>query len=423
MDADQPDLPDAASDARSGRRSLVHVHDGPNLASPGTRRTLTIIVAILALATLVAMVALRPTGDDLVNPEALGFSDVVDATVTDARLEPCSFDPATRCDVVDLAITNGPTAGDTTSLETSLDAGAVTLDQGDGVVLNFVEDLPPGAPESVRYSFADYQRTTPLIVLAVLFAVAVVLLGRLQGVRALLGLALSLAVLLGFILPALVQGRSPLAVALAGSAAIAFVALYLAHGVNERTTVALLGTFASLALTGALGVAFLAATRVTGLADEQAVTLLAFAPSLDFQGLLLAGVIIGSLGVLDDVTVTQVSATWELHLADPTRPVRDLYRSAVRIGRDHIASTVNTLVLAYAAAALPLLLILSQSGRSLGSVLTSETVAVELVRTLVGSIGLVASVPITTALAAVVVTGTRMRRTPAPAATAVEQPA
>ncbi len=423
MDADPPDRLDAPSDPAPGGRSPHghgHGHDGPIVASHATRRTLAIIVGFLALATLVGMVALRPTGDELVNPEALGFGDVVDATVTEARLEACSFDPATSCDVVDLKITSGPTAGDTTILETSLDAAAVTLDVGDGVVLNFVEDLPAGAPESVRYSFADYQRRTPLIVLGVLFALAVVLLGRLQGVRALLGLALSLAVLLAFILPALVQGRSPLAVALVGSAAIAFVALYLAHGVNERTTVALLGTFASLALTGALGVAFLAATRVTGLADEQAVNLLAFAPSLDFRGLLLAGVIIGSLGVLDDVTVTQVSATWELHLADPTRPVRDLYRSAVRIGRDHIASTVNTLVLAYAAAALPLLLILSQSGRSLGSVLTSETVAVELVRTLVGSIGLVASVPITTALAAAVVTGTRMGRTPAAAAPSEE---
>jgi uncharacterized membrane protein len=148
-------------------------------------------------------------------------------------------------------------------------------------------------------------------------------------------------------------------------------------------------------------------THLTGLASEEAAFVRAANTDLNIRGLLLGGFIIGALGVLDDMTVTQVSAVWELHAANPTQGRRQLFRSATRIGRDHIASTVNTLVLAYAGASLPLLILFTQSNQALGVVLSSEVVAVEVVRTLVGSIGLVASVPITTALAATVVTSVR----------------
>jgi uncharacterized membrane protein len=191
-------------------------------------------------------------------------------------------------------------------------------------------------------------------------------------------------------------------VAIVAATAIGYVALYLTHGVNERTTVALLGTLASMAVIALLAWMFTQATRLSGVAEEEATFLRAFAPDLDFRGLLLAGVVIGAMGVLDDVTVTQVSAVAELRQADPAMGQGQLFRAALNIGRDHIASTVNTLVLAYAGAALPLLLLLAVAGRSVGSVVTGEVVAVEVVRTLVGSIGLVASVPITTALAVLV---------------------
>jgi uncharacterized membrane protein len=243
------------------------------------------------------------------------------------------------------------------------------------------------------------QRSMPLAVLAIVFAVVVVALGRLRGVLALAGIVLSLGVLLVFIFPALLEGAAPIGVALTGATIIAFGTLYLAHGLNDRTTVALLGTMASLGLTAVLAVGFAAAAELSGLASEESLTLLTFAPDLDFRGLLLAAVIIGTLGVLDDVTITQVAAVWELHHSDPAMGRRQLYGAGIRIGRDHIASTVNTLVLAYAAAALPLLLIYTQSGLAFGEVLATETVAVEIVQTLVGSIGLVASVPLTTALA------------------------
>ena len=255
------------------------------------------------------------------------------------------------------------------------------------------------------------QRATPLIALALLFAAVVVALGRVRGLLALAGIVLSMGVLLVYMFPALLAGSSPVGVALSGCAVIAFGTLYLAHGVSDRTTVALLGTLASLALTAALAVGFAGAVHLTGLASEESLTLLAFAPDLDFRGLLLAAVILGALGVLDDVTITQVSAVWELRRTDPSLTRRQLYAAGIRIGRDHIASTVNTLVLAYAAAALPLLLIYTQSGLGVGGVLTTETVAVEIVQTLVGSIGLVASVPLTTALACHVITRRSSRRT------------
>ncbi len=272
---------------------------------------------------------------------------------------------------------------------------------GDDIVLN---DAGAEVDAAARYSFADVQRGLPLVILALVFGVAVVALGRLRGLLALVGIGITVGVLLGFVFPALLQGASPLGVALTGGIVIALSTIYLAHGVSDRTTVALVGTIASLLLTAALGAGFAAATHLSGLASEEAVNLLAFAPELDFRGLLLAATIIGALGVLDDVTITQVSAVWELHHSDPQVGARGLYSAGIRIGRDHIASTVNTLVLAYTAAALPMLLLFTQSGLAMGEVLTTETLAVEIVQTLVGSIGLVASVPLTTALASWVVT-------------------
>jgi uncharacterized membrane protein len=204
------------------------------------------------------------------------------------------------------------------------------------------------------------------------------------------------------VLPAILAGSDPLAVAVVGAGLIMFAVLYLTHGFSARTSVAVLGTLVSLALIGGLGAAFAAAAKLTGL-DEQTANLIAtLGTGVDARGLLLAGVVIGALGVLDDVTVTQTSAVWELRRADPAMGAGALFAAAMRIGRDHVSSAVNTLVLAYAGASLPLMLLFSLSGRGIADVLTAQDVATEIVRTLVGSIGLVASVPITTALAAVV---------------------
>jgi uncharacterized membrane protein len=277
------------------------------------------------------------------------------------------------------------------------------LHEGQKVVVAY----EPSAPRDLQYSVTDVNRKLPMGLLAGIFALAVVVVGRLRGVMALVALAISFMVLNFFILPAILQGSNPLLVAVIGSSAIMLIALYMCHGLSARTSVAVLGTLISLVLIGILGSQFIGWAALTGNTDDNTGLIHGLYPSIDMSGLLLAGVIIGSLGVLDDVTVTQTSAVWELHEANPTMGWRGLYRAGIRIGRDHIASVVNTLVLAYAGAALPLLLLFSIAQSSVGTVANSELVAEEIVRTLVGSIGLVASVPVTTALAALVVSADR----------------
>ncbi len=278
------------------------------------------------------------------------------------------------------------------------------LEPGDRISVGYQE----GVEENVRFYFNDFQRETPLLLLVGLFVVAVIALGRWQGLRALIGLAITGVVMVAFLFPSILDGNDPTAVALVSALVIALTALYLTHGITERTTVALLGTFAALGVTAVLAAVFSSLAKFTGFGAEDAVYLQVASSAVDIKGLVLAGIIIGSLGVLDDVTITQVSAVWQIHQANPAYGVRELYRAGVTIGRDHIASTVNTLVLAYAGASLPLLLVFTQAGRRLTDVANGELVAVEIVRTLVGSIGLITAVPVTTALAAWVITkGTR----------------
>jgi uncharacterized membrane protein len=278
----------------------------------------------------------------------------------------------------------------------------------------------PSAPKDLQYSVADVNRRFPMALLAGIFALAVVTVGRMRGVMALVALAVSFMVLTFFILPAVLQGSNPLIVAVVGASAIMLIALYMCHGLSARTSVAVLGTLISLVLIGVLGSLFIGWAALTGNTDDNTGLIHGLYPSIDMSGLLLAGVIIGSLGVLDDVTVTQTSAVWELHEANPTMGWRGLYRAGIRIGRDHIASVVNTLVLAYAGAALPLLLLFSIAQSSVGAVANSELVAEEIVRTLVGSIGLVASVPVTTLLAALMVSADRPGTAPRTAGAAAE---
>ncbi len=381
-------------------------------APPALRRLLTLIVLPLVLATVAGLAVLWPRGAGPSIGAGLGVaSDLVPATVLTRSEVPCEGTPQDEegtdgadtevtCTILEIGITDGIDDGQTIALdhvETPRNPG---LRPGDKIVLGY----EPGAEPGSEYFYADRQRGRPLLLLAALFAIAVVALGRWGGLRALVSLGLSLLILVSFLLPALLRGSNPLAVAVVAASAVMILALYLSHGVTVRTTIALLGTLASLALTGALAAAFVAGGHFTGLASEEATFLNAVAGQVELDGLLLAGVIIGSLGVLDDVTVTQAAAVWELHLANPAYRARQIYSSALRIGRDHIASTVNTLVLAYAGASLPLLVLFSLANRDLGEVLTGEVIAQEVVRTLVGSIGLVASVPITTGLAAWVVT-------------------
>lgn len=377
------------------RLRLFERHDG--LTDTVTERRLWVAVAGCALITLIGLVALWPRGEVSSNLDAVPlFGDRVEAIVTNNVVEPCSYDPVAGCYQVTIQIVSGANARTNYTWERGVDSVNRRFEVGDDIYV-YQTTMADG---TIIYDFADYQRDAPLVVLALIFVVAVLLLARWKGLGAIGGLAASLLVLVVFMLPSLLRGNNAVAVALIGSSVIAFVALYLAHGINIATTVALLSTFASLALIGLLAWIFVAASNFTGFTEDSSFVLSALGVQIDARGLLLAGIVIGSLGVLDDVTVTQVSAVWELRQFQPSASRQEIYRSAVNIGRDHISSTVNTLFLTYAGAALPLMLLFAVAGQSVSTVATSEVVATEIVRSLVGSIGLVASVPISTWLAA-----------------------
>ncbi|WP_026248866.1 YibE/F family protein [Streptomyces sp. LaPpAH-108] len=422
-----------------GHSSHGHTHShGP--AAPVSRHLRKLIAAILipfTAAVVVGLVVLWPGGAPPHQRSGVGFDrQTQQATVTRVVPVNCkSVNASGGSSLGDNASSGAGAAAQeekgtckkaTVRVDSGKDRGRTfteivqpdqtrQLHQGEQVVVAY----EPSAPKDLQYSVTDVNRQFPMALLAGIFAVAVVVVGRLRGVMALVALAVSFLVLTLFILPAILQGSNPLLVAVVGSSAIMLIALYMCHGLSARTSVAVLGTLVSLMLIGFLGSQFIGWAALTGNTDDSTGLIHGLYPSIDMSGLLLAGVIIGSLGVLDDVTVTQTSAVWELHEANPTMGWRGLYRAGIRIGRDHIASVVNTLVLAYAGAALPLLLLFSIAQSSVSTVATSELVAEEIVRTLVGSIGLVASVPVTTALAALVVSADRPEPgNPAPAAVA-----
>ncbi|UGY92517.1 YibE/F family protein [Streptomyces gobiensis] len=386
-------------------------HHGP--AAPVSKHLRKIIGAVLipfATAVVAGLIVLWPGGAPEQDEQTgVGFdrqmekarvTKVEEVNCKDVHAQQQNNDAATdgQCQQATVEVTTGPHQGRTfTAVITPDDTRRLSTGQ------NVVVAYAPQAPEELQYSVVDVDRNFPIILLAVFFALVVVAVGRLRGVLALVGLAITFAVLTLFILPAILQGSNPLVVAVVGGSTIMLVTLYLCHGLTARTSVAVLGTLISLVLIGLLGSLFIAWAKLTGNTNDQTALVHSLYPDIEIRGVLLASVLIGSLGVLDDVTVTQTSAVWELKQADPTATWRTLYTSAMRIGRDHIASVVNTLVLAYAGAALPLLLLFSVAQASVSTVATSELVAEEIVRTLVGSIGLVASVPVTTGLAALVV--------------------
>jgi uncharacterized membrane protein len=358
------------------------------------------IAAALAVLTLAGILLLRPTGGDRPDLSTLGFAgEFFGAEVVAASEVPCQgvVEEEVTCRDVAFELREGPDRGRVVT-QNIVDTPALPdIDLGDQVVLRF----DPRAQGEAEYAFADLQRRPTLIWLALLFAAAVVALGRLRGLAALAGLGGSLLILVTFILPAILDGRHPLMVAIVGASAIAFLALYVAHGFTTMTTVALLGTLGSLALTAVLAEVFVTLARISGFASEEATIVRVGAAEIDLAGIVLGGVVIGALGAIDDMTVTQASAVWELRAANPRMGRRSLVRSGLRIGRDHVASTVNTLALAYAGASMPLLLLFVLSRQSFGTIANGEVVATEIVRALVGSIGLVAAVPITTWLASI----------------------
>ena len=316
-----------------------------------------------------------------------------------APVDPMTGKPL-QCQNVEVQLLEGPLKGEKVIIDTGTIPVANQADiiykEGDTVLVEW--DHGEGQPST--YHITDFVRTDGMWVLAAAFAIMAVIFARVRGITSLLGLVISFAILVFFVIPRIVAGNDPVIISIIGALAIMVVTIYLSHGFNLKSTAAICGTAISLVLTGLLAWFALDWLKLTGLGSEEAVYLqISQGGSINLRGLLLGGIIIGALGVLNDITIGQASAVFEFHDHDPSLNVESLFFRVSNIGKDHIAATVNTLVLAYVGASLPLLILFVVGNQPWDRVLNQEIVAQEVVRALVGSIGLIASVPLTTWIA------------------------
>ncbi|MEX1178490.1 MAG: YibE/F family protein [Nitriliruptor sp.] len=369
-----------------------------------THRQLLAVVGVIIVVTIAGLVALWPSDGALPDagepPEPLVTAEVTAVSLTGEAGEDGGPGPGAG-EIADITVRllDGDEIGREVTLRADL-AGLPPVSPGDQVELA----SSVGPDGDTEYFITDFRRLPTLGILVGLFVAAVLVIGRWHGLRSLLGLGVSLVLVVRFIVPAILAGSSPPLVALVGALAVMVVTLYLAHGVNEMTTAAIVGTTGALVVTVLLALLFIDQAAITGFASEDAIFARQQVEGLDLRGLVLAGLIIAALGVLDDVTVSQASTVFALHDTDRTLAFGPLFGRAMKVGRDHIASVVNTLFLAYAGASLALLVIFSTGGLASAEIVNSEVLAVEIVKTVVGSLGLITAVPLTTALAALVAT-------------------
>ncbi len=370
-----------------------------------------IVLGILVVLTSIGIVAMWPGGSD--RTDALSIGTTTGAEVTTITGEAaCAAFAGPGCRLVEIELLDGPYAGRDSAITLTGEAGLTPpLQPGDrirvagnspqGIDPALSRQLPIDDPSQQPFAFVDFERGTPLLLLAAVFVVVVLAFGRLHGARSLLGLAFSLLIVVLWLVPSILDGHPPLLVAMVGALAVMLVTIGIAHGAGVKSAAAMLGTTGALCCTALLALAAVDLAHITGLSSEQS-TLLSFGSGreLSLQGLVLAGMVVGALGVLDDVTVSQASTVLALRRADPAMRARKLAREAMAVGRDHLGATVNTLVLAYAGAALPVLLIFANQQTGFSEAVNREAVATEIVAMLVGSIGLAVAVPLTTALAA-----------------------
>jgi uncharacterized membrane protein len=302
--------------------------------------------------------------------------------------------------VLSIEILEGPYLGEKMNLNLGTNQFLpedMHLSEGETILVMINQRVDDG---SIFVSFIDFERRRSLVWLFAAFVFVSVLISGWKGVRSLIGILFSLAIIIFFIIPQILAGKDPVLVSILGSFVFLSVSMYLVYGWTLKTHSAVAGILIALFITGLLSAFFIDFTRLTGFGDENAMFLVQQnTAQISLRGLLLAGMLIGALGVLDDLVISQASAVFELHSANSRLDLKFLYRRAMNIGRDHVASTVNTLVLAYAGASLPMLLLFSLNSGDYALLSNMSMVAEEIVRTLVGSIGLFLSVPITTFLA------------------------
>ena len=381
----------------------AHAHGGgaPAPVGRGARRVLTALVLALLAATLTGLLLLWP-GASTPAPESEFLApgvEIVPVAVTDVPAPGGPEEPV----LVEAVGRSGALEGQGVLVEVPPQVAADGLRTGDHLrVLDLAEEELAGASETSAPTlyYLDHERTVPLGILLVAYLVLVALVARGSGLRAMAGLAAGVAIVLWFMLPAIFAGQDPVLVALVAASAMIFPCVYFAHGISVRTTTAVLGTFGGIAVTVLIALLAGRATGMTGADGDAAQILFSNHPELSLSAVFLAGVIISGLGALNDVTITQASSAWELRAAMPSASRLAVFTATMRIGRDHIASTVYTLAYAYIGSALPLLMYASTINRSLLDTLTSGEIAAEIFRTLVASIGLVLAIPLTTAIAA-----------------------
>ncbi|GAB7006167.1 hypothetical protein JCM18899A_36400 [Nocardioides sp. AN3] len=388
-----------------------HAHGpAPEVAvGRGPRLALTVLLAVVAVVTLAGVVRWWPDSakvDKLQGSMAFTAKGATYRSATVTRVqERCAQIGAadtSRCGHVTATLTGGPEKGTTVTVEVPPEVSDSGLSPGDTLELL---RLPATSGQRATYSYFSIERQAPLWLLLGVFAVAVLAVARLRGLMALVGLGFAAAVVWWFLLPSLLSGHPVVPVAVVAAVAIMYVVLYLTHGLSLRTSVALGGTLAGVALTALMAWYAVGGTHLSGVVDEGGSTLVTQVPGLRLQEVLVASVVIAGLGALNDVTITQASAVWELRAAAPGMRRGELFRSAMRIGRDHVASTIYTLAFAYVGTSLALLLAVQLYDRPFLDLLGTEEIAEEVVRSLTGGVGLVLAMPITTVLAALIVSG------------------
>ncbi|HEY9294005.1 MAG TPA: YibE/F family protein [Microlunatus sp.] len=403
----------------------THASDHPTTAESSVRqlkalRLMIVILIPVAIWTVVGLVWLWPHNtSDHIREDTSTYSakgvTLPKGEITKVQTMSCQGQAGSApgqgeqpsCATITVKLLEGPEEGQQVDVVLTSAQYGSGVDVGQKVKLFRV---PPaqGGQGQASYQFSDFDRSIPLIVLAVAFAIAVIAVARWRGFASLIGLAFAGFILIEFMFPALVSGQNPMLIGLIGSAAIMFVVLYTAHGFSARTTTALVGTLFGLLLTAGLGWAVSNWAHLTGVATEDDYLLAASAPDMTLNSVVLCGIIIAGLGVLNDVTITQASAVWELAESDPDQ--KKLFSRAMRIGRDHVASSVYTIAFATAGASLSALLLITVYGRPLTQVAQTEALAEEIIRTLVGAIGLVLAMPLTTAIAVAVVRAGKLGR-------------
>ncbi|MEA5078159.1 MAG: YibE/F family protein [Anaerolineaceae bacterium] len=304
---------------------------------------------------------------------------------------------------LDIEILQGKSKG----LHFSMDYGKVQLRSDDfnfkvGDRIYVTQGTAPDG--TVRVYYADFDRSKALIILALVFLLSILVMGRWKGLGSLVSLGISMFMIISYIIPHILAGDDPVRVSIIGSVILMAVTLYLTYGWNLKTHSSVLSMGLSLLLTGGLAALFVTFSRLNGYGDENALYLIQLSSvQINPQGLLLGGIIIGTLGVLDDLVTSQSAAVVEIHNANPNLNFFETFKRAINIGQDHVAATVNTLVLSYTGASLPLLLVFTLGNGGYQYLFNSEILAEEIVRTLVGSIGLVAAVPISTLIATLII--------------------